>query len=240
MRTRRGRTHRHRARRPDTSSVSLTSGGTEIVCFTRTRGHQPRDSWLWGKLPRTPRVVAVTAHCLLRMFFGGATGWNGRSESTIHRRLEHLRHTGTLFFDVDIDPRLLGFTCEAMLWLSVPPRQTRRPRSHPRHPPRSRLRRRHHRTDQPRRPLDALAGYGAGLWIATGARRPRTLTLAEFDLAGLWVVHTHPTRPSMLVRGRRGPIDTAPLRSPAIRHKEELLFEAHYPGCGDQIREKWR
>ncbi|WP_372492967.1 hypothetical protein [Nocardia sputi] len=190
----------------------------------------PATAGCGGKLPRTPRVVAVTAHCLLRMFFGGATGWNGRSESTIHRRLEHLRHTGTLFFDVDIDPRLLGFTCEAMLWLPVPPRQTRRPRSHPRHPPRSRLRRRHHRTDQPRRPLDALAGYGAGLWIATGARRPRTLTLAEFDLAGLWVVHTHPTRPSMLVRGRRGPIDTAPLRSPAIRHKEELLFERALSG----------
>jgi DNA-binding Lrp family transcriptional regulator len=165
------------AGRQDTSWVSLTSGGTEIVCFTRTRGHQPGDSQLLGKLPRTPRVVAVTAHCLLRMFFGGATGWNGRadaltpeeiqhlqattppqhpspghvdltaedepllaelsrdgrasyrtlaaatgwSESTVHRRLEHLRNTGALFFDVDINPGLLGFTCEAMLWLSVPP-----------------------------------------------------------------------------------------------------------------------
>jgi hypothetical protein len=73
--------------------------------------------------------------------------------------------------------------------------------------------------------LDALAGYGAGLWIATGARRPRTLTLAEFDLAGIWMVHAHPTRTGVLVRGRRGPVDTAQRRGPAIRHKEELLFQ---------------
>jgi DNA-binding Lrp family transcriptional regulator len=162
------------ARRPDTSWVSLTSGGTEIICFTRTR-EQSRQSQLLGALPRTPRVVAVTAHCLLRTFFGGATGWNGRadaltpeeirrlppppepvrtsipdpdtgdeplltelardgrtayrtlaaatgrSESTVQRRVEHLRQSGALFFDVDIDPRLLGFSCEAMLWLAVPP-----------------------------------------------------------------------------------------------------------------------
>ncbi|WP_280406606.1 hypothetical protein [Nocardia carnea] len=72
--------------------------------------------------------------------------------------------------------------------------------------------------------LDALAGYGAGLWIATGARRPRTLTLAEFDLEGVWVVHARSARTSVLVRGRRGPIHTAQ-RGIALRHKEELLFD---------------
>lgn len=161
------------AARQDTSWVSQTSGGTEIVCFTRTQGQQQRG--LLGKLPRTPRVVAVTAHCLLRTFYGGATGWTPRadaltqeelsrlppptrpntttpvtitpedepllaelardgrasyrtlaaatgwSESTTQRRLEHLRQTGALYFDVDMDLALLGVTCEAMLWLSVPP-----------------------------------------------------------------------------------------------------------------------
>lgn len=81
--------------------------------------------------------------------------------------------------------------------------------------------------------LDALAGYGAGLWIATGSRRPQTLTLAEFDLTGIWVVHTHLTRTGVLVHGRRGPIHTAQ-RGVALRHKEELLFaraldSAHAP-----------
>lgn len=71
--------------------------------------------------------------------------------------------------------------------------------------------------------LAALAGYGAGLWIATGPRRPRALTLAEFDLTSIWVVHAHPDRTSVLVHGRRGPIHTAQ-RGVALRRKEELLF----------------
>lgn len=81
--------------------------------------------------------------------------------------------------------------------------------------------------------LDALAGYGAGLWVATGPRRPRTLTLAAFDLTSIWVVHAHVSRTSVLVHGRHGPIPTAQ-RGVALRHKEELLFaraldSAHAP-----------
>jgi DNA-binding Lrp family transcriptional regulator len=162
------------ARRPDTSWVSLTSAGTEIVCFARAHGPRLRDAPLLDRLPRTPKVIAVTAHCLLHMFAGGPTGWRRRTEalapeqvrrlrrdpptgtetltlsaadeallaelaldgrtgypelatatgwspSTVQRRLEHLRATGALFFDVDIDPELLGYPAEAVLWLSVPP-----------------------------------------------------------------------------------------------------------------------
>ncbi|MGK5548156.1 Lrp/AsnC family transcriptional regulator [Streptomyces sp. URMC 127] len=47
-----------------------------------------------------------------------ATGW---SESTVRRRLEELRAGGLLSFDVEIDPVLYGYTCEAMLWLAVAP-----------------------------------------------------------------------------------------------------------------------
>lgn len=164
------------ARRSDTSWVSLTSGGTQIVCVVRARSSRERDALLLGQLPRTPRVVGVTAHCLLRVFAGGPTGWHGRADSltreqiaalapqhvpgarqervvldegderllgvlardgragypelahatgwspaTAKRRLDQLRNFGVLFFDVDIDPLLLGFEMVAILWLTVEP-----------------------------------------------------------------------------------------------------------------------
>lgn len=58
------------ARRPDTAWVSLTSGGTEISCLVRPRAGDGGDALLLEKLPRTPRVVDVSAHCVLHIFFG--------------------------------------------------------------------------------------------------------------------------------------------------------------------------
>jgi DNA-binding Lrp family transcriptional regulator len=166
-------------RRPDTSWVCLTSGGTQIVCLTRARNPRERDALLLGQLPKTPRVTGVTAHCLLRVFAGGPSGWHGRadsltpeqvaalapeppdeprervvlqegdeqmlaalardgratypdiakatnwSEATAKRRLEQLRQRGALFFDVDIDPLLLGYETLAILWLTVEPAMMR-------------------------------------------------------------------------------------------------------------------
>lgn len=167
------------ARRADTSWVCLTSGGTQICCVTRARSSHERDALLLGQLPRTPRVTNVTAHCLLRVFAGGPSGWHGRadslttgqiaalapespgeaqervalqdgdeqlltalardgrttypglakatgwSEMTAKRRLAQLRRQGALFFDVDIDPLLLGFETLAFLWLTVDPARMR-------------------------------------------------------------------------------------------------------------------
>ncbi len=62
------------ARREDTSWVSLTSGGTEIVCVTRAGAEEDSNALLLQKLPRTPRVQSVTAQCMLHTFFGGAKG----------------------------------------------------------------------------------------------------------------------------------------------------------------------
>ncbi|PJN41624.1 AsnC family protein [Streptomyces sp. CB02959] len=59
------------ARRPDTSWVSLMSGGTEIAAVCRSAGSEHSDALLLQKLPRTPSVVGVTAHCLLHEFYGG-------------------------------------------------------------------------------------------------------------------------------------------------------------------------
>ncbi|KUL40394.1 AsnC family transcriptional regulator [Streptomyces sp. NRRL F-4489] len=59
------------ARRPDTAWVSLMSGGTEIAAICRAASSEHSDALLLQKLPRTPSVVGVAAHCLLHEFYGG-------------------------------------------------------------------------------------------------------------------------------------------------------------------------
>ncbi|MCX4687157.1 AsnC family transcriptional regulator [Kitasatospora purpeofusca] len=168
------------ARRPDTSWVSLLSGG-EIVCNARGRLRPEREELLLGALPRSPRVLSVSAHYLLRTYVGGQVAWSGRTsaltegqigrlraaaatagagpaetggpavpdeldrsllaalaldgraplaalaagagspETTVRRRLAALVDGGLLFFDVDVDPRPLGFEVEAFCWLTVAP-----------------------------------------------------------------------------------------------------------------------
>ncbi|MET8978217.1 winged helix-turn-helix transcriptional regulator [Streptomyces sp. NPDC004539] len=63
------------ARRPDTSYVALESGGTEVVTSMRPRSREARDELLLHQLQRTPRILSVSAHCILHMFYGGASGW---------------------------------------------------------------------------------------------------------------------------------------------------------------------
>ncbi|MFE2105875.1 Lrp/AsnC family transcriptional regulator [Kitasatospora sp. NPDC059463] len=194
------------ARRPDTSWVSLLSGG-EIVCNARAPVRPEREELLLGKLPRTPRVLSVAAHYLLRTYVGGRVAWSGRTsalsaeqagrllraapaagsapagapgvpvvpgspggkaapgvprpaapgasgpvapdgldrallaalavdgrtplaalaartgspEATVRRRLAGMTGSGLLFFDVDVDPRPLGYGIEAFCWLTVAP-----------------------------------------------------------------------------------------------------------------------
>ncbi|WP_371501959.1 AsnC family transcriptional regulator [Kitasatospora sp. NBC_00374] len=45
----------------------------------------------------------------------------GLSESAVRRRLEQLRDSGAIYFDVEIAPVLLGYHAEAALLVSVPP-----------------------------------------------------------------------------------------------------------------------
>jgi DNA-binding Lrp family transcriptional regulator len=162
------------ARRPDTSFVGLMSGGTELICVTEA-DQDDAEGLLLRKLPRTPRVVDLSAHCLLHTFFGGPRGWyakadalrpeqvdalrpvdtpadgepvvldetdrrlldvlvkdgrashatlqaaTGRSESSVRRRLEFLRARGVLYFDVQLDPAVIGYPAIALLWLTVTP-----------------------------------------------------------------------------------------------------------------------
>ncbi|OKI44854.1 hypothetical protein A6A29_34510 [Streptomyces sp. TSRI0281] len=63
------------ARRPDTSWVTLASGGTELYCAFNARTVEERNVLLLEKLPRTPQVLSVSAHCMMRMFVGATSTW---------------------------------------------------------------------------------------------------------------------------------------------------------------------
>jgi DNA-binding Lrp family transcriptional regulator len=196
------------ARRPDTSWVRLTSGGTEIVAIIHTTPSGPdAHALLLRDIPRTAGITAVSAHYLLHTYLGGPTAWRGRlgtldtaqqarlragtgtstdtgfststttvrgpdadsldradadpsqaapdapvhlltaadrallealrddarrsyadiaaatgsTASTVARRLADLRARGAVFFDVDIEPAVLGVTVSALLWMQVAP-----------------------------------------------------------------------------------------------------------------------
>jgi len=69
------------ARRPDTSWVQLTSGGTEISCRVQPIDPGGGHDLLLRQLPASRRIVAVSAHSLLHMFRGGASHWPGTTEA---------------------------------------------------------------------------------------------------------------------------------------------------------------
>jgi DNA-binding Lrp family transcriptional regulator len=58
------------ARREDTAWVNVCSGGAEITCTARAHPDR-QDDLLLQRLPRTPSVVGIAAHCVLHTFFGG-------------------------------------------------------------------------------------------------------------------------------------------------------------------------
>ncbi|WP_229758992.1 Lrp/AsnC family transcriptional regulator [Peterkaempfera bronchialis] len=70
------------ARRPDTSWVRLTSGGTEIVAIIHTAPTGPdAHALLLRDIQRTAGITAVSAHYLLHTYLGGPTAWRGRVET---------------------------------------------------------------------------------------------------------------------------------------------------------------
>ncbi|MEV0390123.1 AsnC family transcriptional regulator [Nonomuraea sp. NPDC050643] len=60
------------ARRDDTAWVRLLSGGTEIACGVQA--DEDGEAPLLRRLPRTPRVVSMSAHATLHLF----AGWRSR------------------------------------------------------------------------------------------------------------------------------------------------------------------
>ncbi|MGI5487158.1 Lrp/AsnC family transcriptional regulator [Microtetraspora malaysiensis] len=70
------------ARRPDTSWVKLTSGGTEIFAVVHApHDGRPSRSLLLHDIPRASGITAVSAHLLLHTYLGGPTAWHGRVQA---------------------------------------------------------------------------------------------------------------------------------------------------------------
>ncbi|WP_242582255.1 Lrp/AsnC family transcriptional regulator [Streptomyces sp. MST-110588] len=84
------------ARRTDTAWVSLMSGGTEISALCRAASSRDSDALLLQKLPRTPSVVGVTAHCMLHEFFGGPQNMVVKSGALTEAQVERLRPSSSV------------------------------------------------------------------------------------------------------------------------------------------------
>jgi DNA-binding Lrp family transcriptional regulator len=87
------------ARRPDTSWISLTSGGTEIVCVVRTASGEHDNRLLLQTLPRNRFVVAMTAHCVLHTFFGDPAGLINKLGSLSKAQVSRLRRAPVIDAD---------------------------------------------------------------------------------------------------------------------------------------------
>ncbi len=62
------------AAREDTAYVSVTSGGSEIVCQTHT-GLRDQGGSVLQRLPRTARVLGFDACAVMHMYLGGSAKW---------------------------------------------------------------------------------------------------------------------------------------------------------------------
>lgn len=56
-----------------------------------------------------------------RSTFAQLAAATGMSEPAVRRRVHHLRSSGILYLDIDLDSTALGFHAQAILWLSVQP-----------------------------------------------------------------------------------------------------------------------
>lgn len=100
------------AKRSDTSYIKLVSGGTEINVIVHAPDDDERDALLLQKLPRTPRIISMTAHSLIHTFYGGPQTWNGTPDALTAEQILALspppvQETEDVTLDAD-DRRLVG------------------------------------------------------------------------------------------------------------------------------------
>jgi len=104
----------------DEQLAVLSPGGTTPPGTPPITGGLPAPPYPPGLLPEDEPLLAElgrdgrTSHAAL----ASALHWH---ESTVRRRIEELRRSGLLHFEVDLDSRFLGMNVSAMLWLKVEP-----------------------------------------------------------------------------------------------------------------------
>ncbi|MER7756471.1 AsnC family transcriptional regulator [Kitasatospora sp. NPDC097643] len=74
-----------------------------------------------GELDESDRALLGALHRDGRTALGELAAATGRTPATVARRLAELRADGTVFLDLEIDPRLLGAGLQALLWMTVAP-----------------------------------------------------------------------------------------------------------------------
>lgn len=102
------------------AQLALLARGGDPPKPPRSRGDYPS--------PRTPLALLPEDEPLLQELardgrastaaLAAAIHWH---ESTVRRRIDELRRSGLLYFEVDVDNRVLGLNEHALLWLSVEP-----------------------------------------------------------------------------------------------------------------------
>ena len=79
------------ARREDVSWVTLSSGGTEIVCLIRSLSQQQQsDELLLQRLPATSQVLSLATHAVLHRFAGQESDWSGYDDQLTEAQVSHL------------------------------------------------------------------------------------------------------------------------------------------------------
>ncbi|MBE7189247.1 Lrp/AsnC family transcriptional regulator [Jatrophihabitans endophyticus] len=106
------------AQREDVGWVSVSAGGTQVLCTVRSRTAAEREDLLLQRLPRSTQVLAMSAAMVLHRFLGGAADdWAGIDAALTAEQEQALRRDAdrapATFADLgvarldDVDTRML-------------------------------------------------------------------------------------------------------------------------------------
>jgi DNA-binding Lrp family transcriptional regulator len=104
------------AKLPDVSYIGLMAAGAEIICSVRTRTRDARNALLLDQLPRTGRVLGITAYNVMHRFATpGQADWSGFADPLDEQQVADLapaRVSGPREALTDADEPLLAALAE--------------------------------------------------------------------------------------------------------------------------------